>query len=146
MVRPLLPLFVPLVFALSALSGCKHDCNPDNCADGCCDADGVCLVAGGDNACGLEAAECQDCSATGMVCSDKKTCKPRPPALGDPCTTHADCKTENESQPLQSYACFKGKCAYCGLLNESCVAGSCCTLKNSTDLTCDTVVGACRPR
>ncbi|MGC4117741.1 MAG: hypothetical protein QM765_24930 [Myxococcales bacterium] len=105
------------------LASCSYECNASNCADGCCGANGVCYVGGGDPYCGLKGAACQDCGAQGLLCNSAGTCEKR-------CDRNASCSDEEDCCPL--FTCFQQKCVYCLDVGSICEHGPNCCGYNGT--------------
>ncbi len=110
-----------VVLAVLFLSSCTYTCDANNCVDGCCAPDGVCLVGHTDRYCGLGGVACQDCSLDGKVCAervkpgatatwscDHACVQPREKA----CTTATDC--------CASQICYQSRCDVCRGYDAEC--------------------------
>ena len=119
--------------AVAALSGC-YECTQQNCADGCCSEDGVCIVAASeDSECGTGGFACVDCRLQpGTTCLAGQ-CVPRctqQNCASGCCTTNGDCQHFGVQTTFQ-----------CGRLGEAC--RSCATTACQSGLCCVGYDDAC---
>ncbi len=120
------------------------ECTAETCADGCCDADGVCQVGNVDRACGLQGRSCQQCEYS-QTCGATGRCEPK--CNPQNCSTGC-CDEYGSCRPFAnqtSFTCGKGgaACMDCnagGSYTKTCEAGACCTQKYSS---CTTSAECC---
>ena len=73
----MLPRLLTLLVTAVLAAGC-YECNLDNCKDGCCSAQGVCIVAPStDLECGLGGVLCQNCAERAGFSCQRSTCQPK---------------------------------------------------------------------
>ncbi len=90
-------------------------CNSASC-DGCCTTAGLCAAGGLNNACGMGGAVCQDCSASGLVCSGR-ACGSAPVDAGDAGSSGCDpTKCGNLCVPYFIQCCKADQSCGCALL------------------------------
>lgn len=122
---------VTLVMTACFAAGC-YECNLDNCKDGCCSAQGICIVAPtSDKECGLGGLLCQDCTEkVGFTCQQSQ-CKSRCSALSCDgcCTPTATCVSHRSMNTLS-----------CGPRGEACVS---CGTNRTCQVTASTMSGKC---
>ena len=127
-------LFRVVILAMTAAfaSGC-YECNLENCKDGCCSADSVCIVAPtSDKQCGLGGVLCQNCAEKVGTSCQQSQCKPRCNALNcDGCCTPIGTCVSFASEDASSCGPRGEACVSCGA-NRSCEknastrSGKCC--------------------
>lgn len=124
-----------------ALAGC-YECTQENCADGCCSSEGVCIVKPtGDDACGLGGLACRDCFREGKSCIDStcqwRSCNSTTCPSGC-CTSTGQC-TGYASQSTAACGTGANLCAACGN-GQRCDRGACCS---GAGLPCTDSYGCC---
>jgi hypothetical protein len=132
---------------------CVGNCRPQNCANGCCDDDGVCQPGNTAQNCGAGGQPCLGCSGqetcqNGECVACSPSCQP-----GQRCNANGRCVCDDESCP---HGCCDGNetcqpggangvcgsggraCQNCQQLGDECVAGVCvCTLQSCPNGCCD---------
>jgi hypothetical protein len=110
------------------LSSCTYTCDAQNCADGCCAPDGVCLVGHTDRYCGLGGVACEDCSAAGKICSERV--KPGVAATWScdySCSEQLGKACQSATECCASQICFQNSCSVCRAYDAECQdVGDCC--------------------
>lgn len=114
-----------LVVAGVLLSGC-YECTQENCQNGCCSAEGVCIVrATTDKECGTGGLLCEDCTQRlGYTCVAQK-CLSRCNATNCAgCCNGLSCVSVTQQSASQ---CGSGGdvCLACGA-QQACRGGRCC--------------------
>ncbi|MBI5545379.1 MAG: hypothetical protein HY901_15955 [Deltaproteobacteria bacterium] len=151
------PLIAPLcaLGLLGAWACGPVDCDPTSCPNGCCSADGKCLVPefydswNLDRYCGVGGRACDDCSARGLSCASGVCASKCNPTNcdgccdGDTCRSESNascgtggvvCKTCRQSEKCSDGACVscRGYGAYCSYDSQCCSSSGC----SSYDDTC----------
>jgi hypothetical protein len=116
-----------LTFLCGMLAAGCYECNQDNCANGCCNRDGVCIVnATTDKECGTGGLACDDCTVPAGFSCVSGTCAPRtcnPTNCAGCCQGFQCVFATNQS----TNACGGGAqaCMRCGT-RQLCANGRCC--------------------
>lgn len=127
----LLRLF-PLLATAALAAGC-YECNLENCKDGCCSAEGVCIVAPtSDLECGMGGLLCQNCTERPGFRCFQGTCQSQCNAINcEGCCTATGTCTLPQSQSNTSCGERGSICSSCGT-NRICqrliptAGGECC--------------------
>jgi hypothetical protein len=142
----MLPRFLTLLVTAVLAAGC-YECNLDNCKDGCCSAQGVCIVAPtSDLECGMGGVLCQNCTEKPNFGCIQNTCQSKcntTTCLGC-CTQTGACvppasQTDTACGERGSVCMSCGSGRRCERLSTS-LAGQCC---NSSGKPCSQSYECC---
>ncbi len=95
-----------------------YACGPDNCPDGCCGANNLCVKQRGDLACGRNKDQCEDCTQSNDLCNlARNRCIGSCRVPGESCAGTSDCCPNPDPQ-----VCDRSVCRKCGSHGYSCSA------------------------
>lgn len=100
-------------------------CDYSNCATGCCDGSGNCVVGYLDNSCGAGGSTCMDCSALGEKCDTSSySCGAPQTCTIDNCSTGCCDSGGCHGSSMSFCGLYGAPCAQC-LSGQQCVNGWC---------------------